>query len=223
MRESKVVCPKCGESDAIRKVSSIVSEGTSYAENKGVGLGIGRDELQFFSGFSDSTSRTMLTSTLARPQKPPAPRTAGWLRLFPITRLSFAFLILTVCAACAVLSFPLLYSTYRASPLLILVPVILFVAIGALMLRWIWVSVRREARIVHEREAAYPLEVQQWEDAVKRWEQLYYCYRDDGVFLQGQSVLVPAAQMNPYLYAKSREKQKREPFKLKMDSRKNRS
>ena len=206
MRESKVVCPKCGQSDAIRRVSSIVSEGTSYTENKGVGLGIGQDELQILSGFSDSTSRSMLASALARPQKPSVPRTAGWLRLFPITRLICAVLILFVSAVCAVVSFPLLYNVYRASPLLILVPVTLFVVIGALMLRWIWVSVRREARIVHEREAAYPLEVQQWEHAVKRWEQLYYCYRDDGVFSPGQSRLSTVDDMNALLYTTGKQK-----------------
>lgn len=40
---------------------------------------------------------------------------------------------------------------------------------------------------------------EQWPRAIARWNALYYCARDDGVFLEG-SRLVPVEQMHAFLY-----------------------
>lgn len=39
-----------------------------------------------------------------------------------------------------------------------------------------------------------------WQRAIARWDQLYYCARDDGVLIPGQSRLVPVDQMTSFLY-----------------------
>lgn len=223
MSESRIVCPKCGRADAVRKVSSIVSSGTTYTENQTLGMGIDGKDLEFFSGVGSSQSRSALASALARPTKPIGPPTGGWFRRFPTIRLTCAGFVLVLISICAVVTFPFLYPTYRASPLLVLVPLALFLGSAVVMVRGIWISVKREARSDREKELSYPIELQQWERAVERWEQLYYCFRDDGVFLPSHAGLIPIAQMKQFLYAKAAGKRNPEPVQLKMDSRKNRS
>lgn len=223
MSESRVVCPKCGRADAVRKVSSIVSAGTTYTENQTLGMGIDGKDLEFFSGFGSSQSRSALASALSCPLKPSSPPNGGGLRRFPITRLTCAGFLLALIGVCAIVTYLVFFPTYRNVPLFGLLPIALFVSSAVVLLRGIWISVQREAHSDHEKAHSYPIELQRWERAVERWEQLYYCFRDDGVFLPNHAVLVPSAQMKQYLYATRREKQKRDPFKLKMDSRKNRS
>ena len=40
----------------------------------------------------------------------------------------------------------------------------------------------------------------EWENAMRKWEQCYYCGRCDGVFIPQQSSLIPIAQMHEFLY-----------------------
>ena len=223
MPKSRIVCQKWGRADAVRKVSSIVSSGTTYTENQTLGMGIDGKNLEFFSGFGSSQSRSALASDLARPPKPIGPPTGGWFRRFPTIRLTCAGFVLALIGICAVATFPFMYATYRASPLLVLVPLALFLGSAVVMVRGIWISVQREAHSDHEKELFYPIELQRWERAVERWEQLYYCFRDDGFFLPYHAVLIPIVQIKQYLFSKESENRKREHIKLKMDSRKNRS
>lgn len=58
-------------------------------------------------------------------------------------------------------SFPVLYPTCRKNPLLIFVPVIIFVASAIILMRWGWLPNRRETQILREGEGHYPLEIEQ--------------------------------------------------------------
>jgi hypothetical protein len=217
MRESNLVCPKCGRADAVRKVTSIVNDGTTHTESNRLGMSISGDEIEFYSGLGSSASHTGLVSSLAAPKKPSQPSRKGWSAIFPGFRLNCAGSFLGLIMLSMVCSFPVLYPTYRENPLLIFVPVIIFVASAIVLMRWVWLSNRRETQMLREGDAHYPLEIERWKRALARWDQLYYCYRDDGVFLPNHAVFVPIAQMKQYLYAKSGGKRKREPLKLKKD------
>lgn len=201
MPEKQVVCPKCGQFDAIRKVSSIVSEGTTFTENSGLGIAFSKEDVQFFNAFGTSYSRSNLASALSRPQKPSKPSAQGCLRILPLTSIGCMLTILTIIAAAGVCSFPFLYSTYRENPILFLIPFVVFVVVGIVLTRWILLSLRRETRTTSQKQTEYPLQLQNWERAVQRWEHLYYCYRDDGVFLPSQPRLVPLNDMQSFLYA----------------------
>jgi hypothetical protein len=39
-----------------------------------------------------------------------------------------------------------------------------------------------------------------WKHAYKRWEQCYYCHRDDVVFIPGENNAVPASKLGKFLY-----------------------
>ena len=42
---------------------------------------------------------------------------------------------------------------------------------------------------------------QKWERAMNRWERLYYCARDDGVFIPGETPFIPMNKVQEFLYA----------------------
>ncbi|MBE2183482.1 MAG: hypothetical protein IAE89_08665 [Anaerolineae bacterium] len=223
MRESKLVCPKCGQADAVRKVTSIINDGTTHTESNRIGMSISGNDTAFYSGLGNSVSHTGLASALAAPKKPSQPSRKGLSAIFPSFRLTCTGSILGLIMLSVVCSFPALYPTYRENPLLIFIPVVIFVVAAIVLMRWVWLSKRRETQILREGDTHYSLEMEQWKRALARWEELYYCYRDDGVFLPNHAVFVPIARMKQYLYAKSGEKRKREPLKLKKDSHNNRS
>jgi len=48
--------------------------------------------------------------------------------------------------------------------------------------------------------ARVQVEIPRWQNAMERWNQLYYCFRDDGVFIPADDQLEPIAQMTEYIY-----------------------
>jgi len=49
-------------------------------------------------------------------------------------------------------------------------------------------------------QAELTIECQRWQKARSRWEKLYYCERDDIVFVPGEMTSASVANMNTYLY-----------------------
>ncbi|MBE2266701.1 MAG: hypothetical protein IAE80_00620 [Anaerolinea sp.] len=204
-------------------MTSIVSEGTVTTDMSGLGVATSEHGGELVGMMGSATSRSVLAARLAPPVKPVQAFGYGWVGVFLFSRIGLGLFMLTLILAIVACSFPILVGTYRENPALVLIPILGVTVFVALLLRWIIVSLMREVRKTRDDRAGYPAEVAAWERAFARWKELYYCIRDDGVFLPDRAVLVPSAQMKQYLYAKSGEKRKRESLKLKMDSRKNRS
>ena len=223
MPESRIVCPKCGRADAVRKVTSIVLEGTVTTDMSGLGVTTSEHGGELVGMMGSATSRSVLAARLAPPVKPASAFGYGWVGVFLFSRIGLGLFTLALILAMVACSFPILVGTYRENPALVLVPILGVTIFVVLLLRWIVVSLVREVHKIRNDRAGYPAEVETWEHAFERWKELYYCLRDDGVFLPDHAALVSSAQMKQYLYAKSGEKRKRESLKLKTDSRKNRS
>ena len=51
-----------------------------------------------------------------------------------------------------------------------------------------------------------PSEVEMWEQAIERWDELYYCYRDDGVFLPSQTRFVRVNDLQALFYSLGKKK-----------------
>jgi hypothetical protein len=202
MRDLKTTCPKCGQSDAIRKVNSIVDEGTTYTKFNQVGMSIAGDRTGFSTALGDTASQTDLASALASPSKPRAPFRRG----FPGLRSTCVVWILGLMIATFVCGFIFLYPTYRDRPLLNFIPIIIFITVASVLGRWLWTSNRRETKEFRQAQEQYPLELAQWERAMARWEQLYYCSRDHGVFLPNHSQLTDVKNMQVLLYAQDKRK-----------------
>ena len=58
-------------------------------------------------------------------------------------------------------------------------------------------DLRRRPRAMRQRVA----DRERWEKATNRWVQLYYCARDDGVFIPGETSFIPIDKMQAFLYA----------------------
>ena len=82
---------------------------------------------------------------------------------------------------------------YRsASPVVLVIP-LFYLAPAAGVVMW----ANRQSR---KRKQAFKEEKAIWEKAFNKWNQLYYCARDDGVFIPGQNRFVPVDQMTSFLY-----------------------
>ncbi len=77
------------------------------------------------------------------------------------------------------------------------IDIVLITLVCALIVWLIWLS-RRDKR----RRALFLTHHPQWEQAMAKWNALYYCGRCDGVFLpDGASGFVPIDQMGAFLYS----------------------
>lgn len=201
-----VQCPRCGQSDAIAKVTAIVADGTNLAETGTLGMPLLANDSSLLGFWGTSTSRSTLASQLAPPAKPSKPIGYGWAIILLIARSTLAVIVLLMTSAVAALTFPFLVTVYRQNPVLALIPVVGIIIGSLLLLRWIVVSLIRDVGKANNQSSAYAVEIEAWQRAMSRWKALYYCSRDDGVFLPSQSVLVPLSQMKPFLYSKAKEK-----------------
>ncbi len=87
----------------------------------------------------------------------------------------------------------------------ILFTIVIAVMFGAATLYWsiplaFIVVIIATFLIVRYRQAAATRRMPEWENAMNRWEQLYYCASCDGVFLPWERVFVPVAQKDALAY-----------------------
>lgn len=182
----KSLCPICGMADQVRKVSSIVGDGTVTTETRGNSLGVAvvPDIIPVvMSNDSVSTSRSRLASWMAFPELR-VPRTMG----LGIGLMIFAALSHLLGAAFAAaaggedggVSWPL--------------PVL-----GALCLTGPFWLIGAVLTLIGQRDrtryrAAEPTRQRMWE----LWNASYYCFRDDVAYLPGGPWFHPS-QMHQYL------------------------
>jgi hypothetical protein len=202
----RVVCPKCQRSDSLQKVTTIVARGTKVIEERG-GIHIDTDYgMDVIPLTYSSVARSNLARKLAAPEKPLPTRSYGCIAALFISRLGAGLIVCVMLIGLFFCSFPFLAATYaQNNSLFIGILVAGFGIIGLILFS----SIRagwRQARLTSEQRNSYDARVQAWEDSYERWQHLYYCFRDDGVFLPGQSSFVPVNQMSDYLKAETRRK-----------------
>lgn len=128
------------------------------------------------------TRSVLMSQRLAPPDRPEVRSTFG--------ALYFVLVISATVVGLGAIVNPHVFAALRVG-----VPVpLLFLGTAVLATAWALLArVRRHARVRWERA--------HWETAIARWYDLYYCGRDDGVYLPGQSELVSVELMNVLLYA----------------------
>jgi hypothetical protein len=169
---SSITCPVCGLSDQVAKVSTI-----------------------YMSGIADKRSPEIGQATKIPPQKlrslsrqlaPPSSGKSSPVRpVHPDTML--------IVFSCVLPFF--LYGIIKQQPVM-LIPVVLVLAVlyGLYFFKRNAVIARFERQQDNQRLAQARIE-----RAIKTWMKLYYCDRDEGVFLPGQVELVLPEQMMGYL------------------------
>lgn len=91
---------------------------------------------------------------------------------------------------------------------------IAFSIVIALVGIWVWaLLLSRWKKLFNKEILEYPkkslvyfINHSEWESAIKRWQQLYYCYRDGHVFVPGCEDSAPIDKMMSYIYQKEGER-----------------
>ncbi|HEX9414579.1 MAG TPA: hypothetical protein VF916_13825 [Ktedonobacterales bacterium] len=188
-----VTCPRCGLVDQVQKVSALVTAGVSTGSGSGAGYMVG----SFGSSGSIATAygrmyqqdshQSLLSERLSPPAEPRLVR--AWPAGFTIALIG---LFLGVFCSCGIAGL-ITSLTEEYAPLVCGVLVALpFVAVAGVLLR---TGQQREKRSAE----AWQEEHEQWEAAIGRWFELYYCWRDDVVFVPGSLSAIPADDMWNFL------------------------
>jgi hypothetical protein len=217
---SSLLCPQCGLAEPVQKVS-VLYEGNTKEWQETSGSGDDRHTVT-------RQAKTLLGQRLSPPPKPSAglnPKVLWWggcglLAFIALTAgLPLCFGLVAALVSILVPLGLLTSETGVVSPGLLEqwnVPdwagwgALACVGVGVLVVLLVgaWLSVRAYGWLrtqytasVHnyqKRVVDNAYEVSRWERALEKWNNLYYCSRDDVVFLPGQRA-VPSAEMLNYI------------------------
>ena len=178
-------CPKCDKGDLVRKVSTVHRAGLSSGFYSGhVWTDEGLDSVSLSGHTQTALSR------LFNPPKEPRSRTWGGIALVAFGLWCLAALSPLFCYG--------LFSLFVRFELAGLALVAVAVLIGLLYVFLpLWFGLRK----VNSKRLRFPVEKARWERAKHRWERLYYCARDDGVFIPGETPFIPIGRIQEFLYA----------------------
>lgn len=172
---SIVCCPKCGKDDLIRKVSSIVGAGDYTGRSSAVTSAVDLHG-DIAMGVTDTDSH--LTSRIARvlaPPSMPAVRQKDDLTTLPYMFGCFAVVFLFIAFAASSFFFGLLGFVFGVGILIV-------------------INMRSsQARNVESRMPT-------WQEAMRRWDRLYYCSRDDLVIDPMTGKCSPPHELSNILY-----------------------
>jgi hypothetical protein len=187
-------CPKCGQIDRVDKVSSIysrgVSSGTYSGPTTGVNMPVGKGQASVIGGYStlSGSSQTLLSQRLAPPEKPSARGSLGVI----VGIGAFVFVI------GGLLGFLDLIYAINAPEEVEFHCCCGGTALGAIVMGICLVIYA--GITVNKRAARVASQIPHWKRAMVRWNRLYYCARDDGVFDPEDGIFVPTEQMMDYIY-----------------------
>lgn len=216
-----LACPNCGLADPVQKVS-VLYEGNTKEWTETTGSGDSRSTVV-------RQAKTLLGQRLTPPPKPNAGLDPKWIWWGGCGFLAFLALtggIPACIGLAAALLVPLgivavgVSETGAVSPglweqlnlpdwagwagaaclgvvglIVLIVGVWLTVRVAGWLRTQYTLSMQNHQRRVAETEAELP----RWERALEKWNQLYYCTRDDVVFVAGKRA-APSADILKYLY-----------------------
>ena len=173
--QSPMNCPKCQRVDSVAKVSAIVQGGTHHIDGE-IPMPTTYDSDGWSTGTSyksyHATQQSALASRLTPPEKPIKAH-SGLLNLAPAPFIPFIFVVIMT---------PQLIT----APKVELVQIFWFclgVIIYALFLFGVW---RVCIWIDKPFKAKHAENIAAWEYSISRWRELYYCSRDDCLFIPGE-------------------------------------
>jgi len=204
------ICPQCKQTDQVQKISSLYELNTkewietqSYTDTDG--------EIRYTD--EKHQAHTLLGLKLKPPEKPDAPTHPrilyGLLLLIIIILLSVLcpFPIIPILVVAGVFS----ESSFEIPDIAGIPAGMLLAGVGLCLLllvvvALIWGSIvikRRYNRALadfQEKQTRYQREdLPRWESAIRRWNDLYFCLRDETVFLQGEQKIIRLEDLQKYL------------------------
>lgn len=196
-------CPLCRKVDRVQKVSAIYTSGVSTGRFSGWSLDSDADAgIVALSG----RTQTEISKLLSPPKEPSYTDSDGvclflFFLLFGVPVLGGLMLggfgLAMIYAAALVVG----YVDPQVGPAGVLLLAIASLLMGCLGLAGVALFTRlMSKRGQHHRRRVAVMKAS-WEQAMHRWGGLYYCGRDDGVFIPGETDLIPTTEMREFLYA----------------------
>ena len=196
--ETAPVCPRCGRLDAVRKVTSIVSEGVSTGQYQSVAPVQWQGKTYYLPVQREVVSSTVLAQRLMPPRIPEKWNPSillfvvpfiGGVVFFWIAKLVINGMLIPLVGIDTAVK--VVQSTDPVVGGCIALSVFLFGCALTFVLFMPYVNSQTKKgellRSIAQR-------------AMQKWMSLYYCSRDDGVFIPGQGRFVPIGQMQSFLY-----------------------
>ena len=208
--ESYARCPVCNRNDRAEKVTAILSsqthtsQGVTYQNRPLVVKDEGRLNCNRQVAVPIRTSRSSIgqaSGLSAEPVNPLAETT--WRRVASLASSLVGVGILGIpLSGCCVSVFTNRQSLWLAIPMLMRVLKCHRVSGGNSSVRLCSSPLPPNGKSQSCRQDRLEINKQldSWNEMMKRWNRLYYCGRDDCVFVPGTNTYAPAAQMNKYLY-----------------------
>ncbi len=184
-KSSPLACPICDRDDQVMKVTAIVSgqtheiRGGSYSTQTYVDSKGKKQNESHYVPFS-GTQQSILAEEMSPPSKP----NAGWNTCGLISlALGIWFGIWLILIGG--------FASGNTMPG--------FVLIGIGFVVYLTTESSRQEKVNQVQQTEIPI----WENAIQRWSQLYYCYRDDIVFIPGEDEAIPKSRLTAYIYQSS--------------------
>jgi hypothetical protein len=219
MLESYARCPRCGRNDRAEKVTAIRTSQTQQINEAEQRVEVyvdrsGRRQTRTVAVPRTRTQMSDLAKRLEPPRKPsPATEPRGGASSAVLVIgivLALLGLILAVIGVCPMLG---IFGATSAEEAIItglgtgvvcILPPIVLAGIGILL---IVVGTKRR-KLSKERHQVAVSEARNnseqaeriWQKAMERWNELYYCHRDDCVFIPDEGSCAPLSKMHDYLY-----------------------
>lgn len=219
--ESYARCPRCGRNDQVQKVTSILSSHTQKITGTDrrveVYVDQGKTRTRTVEVPITRTQITDLASRLSSPPRPslqPEPRNSAGCGMVAIGVLFVATSIIVGIPGLLAFLYPGTDSATGpleellaqvATALFICVFPLVLVAGAGILLIYLGSKKRKtseedyQARLAEVRASNQSAE-ERWRRAMQRWKSLYYCYRDDCVFVPSEGTCAQLPQMQNYLY-----------------------
>lgn len=194
-------CPKCGRPDQIQKVSGLYEANTKeWMERHGTGDDAYTELHQ---------ARTLLGEKLAPPTEPGYP--SNPLFLYGLGGVILFIFVSTFCPLPIVLFLSLagIVQALNPSGAILFATGIVCIGIGTLFVIgavvWAGPAVKRHfGRVMasyNQSKAQIDNEERpRWQRAMDRWNQLYYCARDETIFIPGENKAISTDKMKDYLF-----------------------
>ena len=209
-------CPKCKQTDQIQKVTSLYGLNTKeWYETRTSTDSDGHSH----SYQEKHEAHTQLGLKLKPPQQPAQPSHPGiWYGIggfvafmllttlcFPIVFAGFSFLIPLAGTISALFPSVQGVPTWLISVAGIGLPALCVFGVGAGIFVWLGMKVKRrfdrDMKNYRDKKAIWDRdEMPRWQRAKERWEQLYFCLRDETVFIPAENKAVEVDDMVKYLY-----------------------
>lgn len=209
-------CPKCRQTDQIQKVTSIYGLNTKewYETHTSTNA-----DGQTSTYRERHEAHTSLGLKLKPPQQPVQPTHPGlWYGIggfivlmvgstlcLPLMFIPFSFLLPLAGVASGLFPEVQGVPTWLISAGVIGIPALCLLIGGLALAFWLGSKVKqrfdRDMKNYKDKKAVWDNdEMPRWQRAKERWDQLYYCMRDETVFIPAENKAVDLDDMGKYLY-----------------------